>query len=122
MLIKHGRDFKKRTGRWDLTAFLSNDDGKSWNGGLLLDERRDETAASTGNFDKAGQEGVSYPDIAQAPDGTIYVHYDHGRTTQAEILFAKFRDDDVLARKLVSKDAALKNIVKDKNGMHRASA
>lgn len=109
LLIKHGKDFANRTGRWDLTAFVSNDDGKTWKGGLLLDERRDGT-------------GVSYPDIAQAPDGTIYVHYDHGRTTHAEILFAKFRDDDVLAGKRVSQDAALKNIVKDKNGMHRASA
>jgi hypothetical protein len=109
LLIKHGKDFENRTGRWDLTAFLSEDDGKTWKGGLLLDERRDGT-------------GVSYPDIAQAPDGTVYVHYDHGRTTHAEILFAKFRDDDVLAGKLVSKDAALKNIVKDKKGMHRSTA
>lgn len=109
LLIKHGKDFVNRTGRWDLTAFLSEDDGKSWQGGLLLDERRDGT-------------GVSYPDIAQAPDGTLYVHYDHGRTTHAEILFARFRDDDVLAEKLVSEGAALKNIVKDKHGMHRTSA
>ena len=106
LLIKHGQDFVHRTGRWDLTAFLSDDDGKTWKGGLLLDERRDGT-------------GVSYPDIAQAPDGTIYVHYDHGRTTHAEILFAKFRDEDVLARKLSSTDVALKNVVKDKRGMNR---
>ena len=82
---------------------------QTWKGGLLLDERRDGT-------------GVSYPDIAQAPDGTIYVHYDRGRTTHAEILFARFRDKDVLAGKLVSSDAALKNIVKDKSGMQGGSA
>ena len=109
LLIKHGKDFVNRTGRWDLTAFLSSDDGETWKGGLLLDERR-------------GGTGVSYPDIAQAPDGTIYVHYDRGRTTHAEILFARFRDEDVLAGKLVSSDAVLKNIVKDKNGMRGASA
>ena len=65
---------------------------------------------------------MSYPDITQAPDGTIYVHYDHGRATHAEILFEKFRDDDVLAGKLVPEDAALKNIVKDRNGMQRSSS
>ena len=74
-----------------------------------MDQRRDGT-------------GVSYPDIAQAPDGTIYVHYDRGRTTHAEILFARFRDEDVLTGKLVSPNAVLKNIVKDKNGMRGGSA
>lgn len=109
LLIKHGKEFDKRTGRWDLTAFVSEDEGKTWKGGLLLDERRDGT-------------GVSYPDIAQARDGTVYVHYDRGRTTHAEILFAKFRDEDVLAEKLVSDGAGLKQVVKDKNGMNRGSA
>ena len=36
-------------------------DGKSWSGGLLLDERT----------------AVSYPDIAQSPDGDIYVCQDN---------------------------------------------
>ena len=109
LLVKHGKDFVNRTGRWDLTAFLSEDDGKTWKGGLLLDERRDGT-------------GVSYPDIAQASDGTIYVHYDRGRTTHAEILFARFRDEDVLAKKVTSAGAALKNVVKDRAGMRGGSA
>ena len=75
--------------------------------GLLLDERT----------------GVSYPDIAQAPNGDIYVHYDRNRGSDAEILFARFREEDVQAGKLVSKDASLKNIVKSKQlGMNRGVA
>ncbi len=91
-------------GRQELTAFLSTDDGKTWPGGLLLDER--------------GK--VSYPDIAQAPNGDIYVHYDRDRNGAAEILFARFREEDVQGGKLVSKDAALKNLVKSRDqGMNR---
>ena len=97
LLIRHGQDMTKATNsRKELTAFLTTDEGKTWSGKLLLDERT----------------GVSYPDIAQAPNGDIYVHYDRDRTGAAEILFARFREEDVQAGKLVSKDAALKNLVK----------
>jgi hypothetical protein len=89
-----------------LTAFLSPDDGKTWPAKLLLDERRT----------------ISYPDIAQAPNGDIYVHYDRNRYSDAEILFARFREEDVRAGKLVSKDAALKNVVKSKLGMNHGSS
>ncbi len=113
LLIKHGPDFKEHpgdaseawnwgAGRSNLTAFLSTDDGKTWPGSLLLDERH----------------AVSYPDIAQAPNGDIYVHYDRNRASDAEILFARFREEDVKAGKLVSAGAALKNIVKSKHGMN----
>src|SRR5439155_22120131 len=40
---------------------------------------------------------VSYPDGIQAPDGTIHILYDWNRHTDAEILLAKFREEDVLA-------------------------
>jgi hypothetical protein len=75
-------------------------------GKLLLDQRT----------------GVSYPDIAQAPNGDIYVHYDRDRYGAAEILFARFREDDVKAGKLVSADASLKNLVKSRLGLNRGSA
>ncbi|MCA9051987.1 MAG: exo-alpha-sialidase, partial [Planctomycetaceae bacterium] len=52
LLVKHG-PLDKRTGRSHLTAWVSRDDGRTWNGGLLLDERS----------------GVSYPDGQQTPDG-----------------------------------------------------
>jgi len=64
-----------------LTVWLSEDDGLSWIGGLMLDER----------------EGVSYPDGVEAEDGRVYVIYDHGRHEEKEILMAVFSEDDVLA-------------------------
>lgn len=63
LLVKHG-PIAERTGRSHLTAYLSKDDGKTWQGGLLLDERR----------------GVSYPDGTQAEDGAIYIIYDYDRS------------------------------------------
>lgn len=108
LLIRHGQDImvKNSGGRQDLTAFLSADEGKTWSGGLLLDERP----------------RVSYPDIAQAPNGDIYIHYDRDRYGSAEILFARFREEDVKSGQLVSASASLKNLVKSRLGMHRGSA
>jgi hypothetical protein len=107
LVIRHGQDMTKATdGRKELTAFLSTDDGKTWSGSLLLDERTN----------------VSYPDIAQAPNGDIYIHYDRERTGAAEILFARFREEDVQAGKFISKNAALKNLVKSKLGMNHGSS
>jgi sialidase-1 len=116
LLIKHGATFntpaKDSSEAWNwgkgrsyLTAFLSTDDGKTWPSSLLLDERSP----------------VSYPDIAQTPNGDICVHYDRDRTGAAEILFARFREEDVQAGKLVSQDAALENLVKSKLGMNHGS-
>ena len=107
LLIRHGQDITKATpARQELTAFLTADEGKTWSGQLLLDERT----------------GVSYPDVAQASNGDIYVHYDRDRYGAAEILFARFREDDVKAGKLVSDGASLKNLVKSKLGMNRGGA
>jgi len=106
LVIRHGQDITKATPkRQELTAFLTTDEGKTWSGKLLLDERTN----------------VSYPDIAQAPNGDIYVHYDRDRYGAAEILFARFREEDVKAGKPVSQDAALKNLVKSKLGMNHGS-
>lgn len=67
------------------------------------------------------RKNVSDPDIAQTPNGDIYVHYDRDRTGAAEILFARFREEDVLAGKLLSKDAALQQRVKNRrDGMARS--
>jgi hypothetical protein len=68
-----------RKSRSHLTARLSNDDGKTWHGGLAIDERP----------------GVSYPDGVQAPDGTLYLIYDFERTKRKQILMATFREQDV---------------------------
>ncbi|MBM3888295.1 MAG: hypothetical protein FJ388_04120, partial [Verrucomicrobia bacterium] len=91
LLVKNGPPTERLEKRSHMSAYLSDDDGKTWKGGLLLDERS----------------SVSYPDGFEAPDGLIHILYDWNRHTDAEILLAKFREEDALAGKLVSKDAKL---------------
>ena len=79
LLVKHG-PMAVRTHRSQLTAYLSNDDGQTWQGGLVLDERL----------------GVSYPDGVQSPSGIIYLIYDFMRKGEKEILMAIFTEEDVL--------------------------
>ena len=67
--------------RSHLKAFVSSDDGATWGGGLLLDDRR----------------GVSYPDGDESGDGTILITYDYDRTGAREILMAAFREEDALS-------------------------
>lgn len=80
LLIKHGPVASVTPARSHLTAYLSEDDGASWRGGLLIDER----------------DGVSYPDGVQSPDGTIYIIYDYSRTEAREILMASFTEQHVM--------------------------
>ena len=94
LLVKHG-PIDVQTGRQDLTAYLSDDDGVSWYGGLLLDERK----------------GVSYPDGVQTDEGVMYIIYDYSRTGEMEILMAKFTEEDVERGECVSDVAALRMIV-----------
>ncbi len=91
LLVKNGSPTERLSKRTHMSAWLSEDEGQTWKGGLLLDERN----------------AVSYPDGFEAPDGLIHVLYDWNRHTDAEILLAKFREEDVLAGKLVSADAKL---------------
>jgi hypothetical protein len=81
--------------RSHMTALLSNDEGRTWTGGLLLDERVN----------------VSYPDGVEGRDGTIRVIYDRERFTAREILMAVFREEDVAAGRCVSAEARLKVLV-----------
>jgi predicted neuraminidase len=60
---------------------LSEDDGRTWIGGLLLDDR-DE---------------VSYPDGMETADGRLYIIYDRERQRLKEIYFAEFTEADILA-------------------------
>jgi hypothetical protein len=95
LLIKHGDrldDFiHKGNGRVKLSAWLTEDEGKTWCGGLILDER----------------EGVSYPDGFQAPDGRLYITYDLNRATEGKIFLARFTEEDVLAGRLLSSRSEL---------------
>ena len=95
LLVKHGDQIDSHQGRVQLSAWLSEDEGKTWQGGLVIDERK----------------GISYPDGFQAPDGTIYISYDRNRATDGEILLAKFTEEDVLAGKIVDEKSKLKLLI-----------
>jgi hypothetical protein len=88
--------------RSHMTALVSDDDGATWKGGLLLDERES-----------------SYPDGIQAEDGTLFIIYDHqryalnraGKRGVGSIQIAVFREEDVRAGKPVTDQACLRIVV-----------
>lgn len=94
LLVKNGDQLNEHHGRNQFSAWLSEDDGKTWKGGLVFEDR-----------DK-----VTYPDGFQAPDGTIYISYDHNRGP-GEITMAKFTEEDILAGKIVSPQSKLKMVI-----------
>jgi len=100
LFIRHGNMDEATRNRTRLTAFLSDDDGKTWKGGLVIDERNK----------------ISYPDGFQHPDGRIFIQYDRDRGGEAEILFATFSEADVLAGKPVSETTVLKQLVSKATG------
>lgn len=113
LLLNHV-NFTERNdyGRNNLTALLSEDDGKTWKYSLLLD----------------GRDSVSYPDAKEADDGYIYITYDRDRgglknsleevyACEREILMAKITEDDIINGKLVSSESKLM-VVADKLGKY----
>ena len=108
LLVKHGSldwvsDVKQvkgpQVGRTHLTAYVSRNEGKTWEGGLLLDERR-----------------CSYPFGFQDEDGSIYVSYERNRWNQPEILMATFEEADVLAGLSVSDTARFRVLINKATG------
>jgi len=95
LLVKHGDRLDAHEGRVQLSAWLSDDDGRTWQCGLVLDERQ----------------GISYPDGFQSPDGTIFISYDRNRASDGEILLSRFTEDDVLAKKIVGGTSKLKMLI-----------
>ncbi len=93
-----GKSWRKRS---HLTAFISDNDGKTWKGGLLLDER----------------DNVSYPDGVEDKDGVIRIIYDYERHKEGSIFMAAFKEEDVLAGKCVTSQAALKRLVNKTGGI-----
>ena len=93
-----GNSWHKRS---HLTAFISDDDGKAWKGGLLLDER----------------DNVSYPDGVEDKDGVIRIIYDYERYKEGSIFMAAFKEEDVLAGKCVTAQAELKILVNKTGGI-----
>jgi hypothetical protein len=97
---QHVGPLDRPTGRSHLTAFVSRDDGCTWGGGLLLDERT----------------GVSYPDGQQTADGTIWISYDFSRTDERNILVASFREEDAAAGREVSGAVRRRQLVSKASG------
>jgi predicted neuraminidase len=100
LLVKNGSPAERLEKRTHMSAWLSEDEGRTWRGGLLLDERN----------------AVSYPDGFETPDGLIHILYDWNRHSDAEILLAKFREEDILAGQPVSADAKLKVLANKATG------
>ena len=84
LLIAHGK-IGEKVGRTQLSAFVSDDEGKTWKGGLLLSTRRGD---------------VAYPDVDFDADGTIRVVYDNARAWLMEILMSTFTEAEALAGKV----------------------
>ena len=78
--------------RAELTAFISEDEGKTWTGGLVLD----------------GRDNVAYPDTMQAKDGMIFTTYELNRNRKAKILCARFTEEDVKVGKIVTPGSSLR--------------
>lgn len=95
LLVKHGDSIEAHENRSKLKAFLSEDEGVTWKGGLMLDERK----------------GISYPDGFQAADGCIYISYDRNRSSDGEILFARFTEEEVMAGAISKPDSKLKQVI-----------
>lgn len=94
------------TGRNNLTALLSEDEGQTWPYKLMLDSRSD----------------VSYPDAVEDETGRIYITYDRERgafkhsleevySCAREILTASVTERDIMAGKLVDDRSYLKRVV-----------
>jgi predicted neuraminidase len=98
LLVKHHPPEGKH--RSHLTAYLSDDEGKTWQGELLVDER----------------DGVSYPDGVQAPDGTIYLIYDYSRKGDKQIFIATFTEEDVMEGEFASDRARTRVLVNQATG------
>ena len=94
LLVYHNPPAKDGS-RSYLTASISEDDGKTWKGNLIIDERN----------------GVSYPDGFQTKDGKIYVIYDRNRGSDMEILMAVITEEDILAGRIVNPESRLKVLV-----------
>ena len=86
--------------RNNLMAMLSDDDGKTWHGGLMLDTR----------------DRVTYPDGTQDDEGYIYIIYDWERFADREILMSVFTEEDILEGRLVSEKSRMKVLVNKATG------
>jgi predicted neuraminidase len=97
LMVRHNPPDRKT--RSHLTAYVSDDDGRTWTGGLALDERV----------------AVSYPDGVEDARGNIRIIYDFERTKARQILMAVFTEKDV-RRGQPSKKTRLRVLVNQASG------
>jgi len=81
LMVKHGGFGKVYAERRNLVALVSEDEGRTWWGGLPID---------------IGRCDVSYPDGQQLPDGTVVIVSDYARTKEREISFVRINPDDII--------------------------
>ena len=81
--------------RKNMTAYLSDDDGRTWKWSLLIDD----------------DIHVSYPDAAISDDGVIYLVHDHCRFHGKTIYLSRLTEDDISAGKCVSSGSCIKKII-----------
>ncbi len=96
MLVKHGKPDENPGKRVRLTAFISDDEGKTWSGGLTLDERKN----------------AAYPYGCQAAGGAIYIVYDRNRDNYGEILMARISEKSIAEGSPRSEDGLRKIVAK----------
>lgn len=102
LVVRHGQDITTATPeRQELSVFLTTDEGKTWAGTPLLEERLN----------------VSHPDIAQDTNGDIYVDRDRERYDATKILFRCFREQDLKSGTIRTPGSSPRNLVKSKAGM-----
>ncbi|MCQ2118429.1 MAG: exo-alpha-sialidase [Bacteroidales bacterium] len=89
LMVKHGAYSKYPDNRRDLTALISDDDGKTWWGGLVLDPRV----------------GCSYPDGQQLENGKIVIVSDFDRVGSREISYVEISEEDILRGSVNPKDS-----------------
>ena len=91
-------------GRNNLTALISKDDGATWEGFLMIDER----------------EGSEQPDFTEGEDGYIYISYGRAPQYAGELLLAIVTEEDILAGELVNPNSKLRIVAHKGTGMRKA--
>lgn len=94
LLVKSG-DMNEDENRNRIFAYVSDDDGYTWLGGLELDAR----------------DNTSYPDAVQTSDGFIHVVNDFDREGAKEIVHHRFMESDVRSGRIVADGGHLAVIV-----------
>ena len=80
---------------------ISRDDGETWEGFLMIDER----------------EGAEQPSFYEADNGFIYINYGRAPCIAGESLLAIVTEEDIFAGKLVNEKSRLRILSGKSSGM-----